>query len=240
MFSGSVTRLHRWPVKSLRGERVEAARFDDRGMAGDRAHALIDLRPQRTGTVLTVRQNPQLLSWHSAYPGAPEEPPTLRAPDGTTWSWTDPALPAALAASLGMPLELRSADGMQDRGPTVLVTVEASRAALEDELGAAVDLARFRPNVHLDIDAPAFAEQDWVAGTTVTVGEVILEIVGPKTGPCIRCAVPGWDPAGRERWRKLQTWLIEQHENKFGLIMRVTRPGTIRTGAGVWAQPLWL
>ncbi|GAB2993015.1 MOSC N-terminal beta barrel domain-containing protein [Amycolatopsis acidiphila] len=238
MFSGSVVQLHRWPVKSLRGERVEAARFDDRGMAGDRAHALIDLRPKRTGKVLTIRQNPGLLSWHSAYRGPAEEPPTLRAPDGTDWSWIDPRLPAALSESLGVPLELRNADGMQDRGPTVLVTIEASRAALADELGAAVDLARFRPNLHLTLDAPAFAEESWGEGTTLTVGDVILEAVGEDAGPCIRCVVPSWDPAGRDRWPKLQTWLIEQHENKFGLIMRVTRPGTVRAGDEVWAQPL--
>lgn len=238
MFTGSVAQLHRWPVKSLRGEQIEAARFDDRGMAGDRAHALIDLRPKRAGKVLTVRQNPELLSWRSTYRGPAEEPPTLLDPDGAEWSWTDPGLPAALTASLGMPLELRAADGMQDRGPTVLVTIEASRAALEDELGAAVDLARFRPNLHLRIDAPAFAEEDWAQGTTITVGEVILEAVGRLAGPCIRCAVPSWDPAGRERWPKLQAWLIEQHENKFGLIMRATRPGTVHTGDPVWVQPV--
>ncbi|WP_236789181.1 MOSC domain-containing protein [Amycolatopsis sp. GM8] len=237
MFSGSVAQLHRWPVKSLRGEEVDAARFDDRGMAGDRAHALIDLRPKRAGKVLTVRQNQELLSWRGSYPGGPEEPPTLSAPDGTEWSWRDPALPAALSESLGLPLELRAEEGQQDRGPTVLVTVEASRQALENELGGPVELARFRPNLHVDLDAPAFAEQDWGEGTAITVGDVVLEIVGARAGPCIRCAVPSWDPAGRERWPKLQTWIIEQHENKFGLIMRVTRPGTIRTGDAVWARP---
>ena len=44
MFEGTVAALHRWPVKSLRGEEAGAARFDERGMAGDRAHALIDGR----------------------------------------------------------------------------------------------------------------------------------------------------------------------------------------------------
>ncbi|GAA4667022.1 MULTISPECIES: MOSC domain-containing protein [Amycolatopsis] len=233
MFSGSVAQLNRWPVKSLRGEQPSAALFDHRGMAGDRAHALIDLREKRAGRVLTVRQNPELLSWRSEYRGDVGEPPTLYGPDGAEWSWTDPGLPAALTGSLGMPLELRTADGQQDRGPTVLVTVEASRAALEDELGAPVALERFRPNVHLTLDAPAFAEEDWGEGTAITIGDVVLEAVGERSGPCIRCAVPSWDPQGRERWPKLQTWLIEQHDNKFGLIMRVTQPGTISTGDAV-------
>lgn len=240
MFSGSVARLHRWPVKSLRGERVTSARFDERGMAGDRAHALVDLRPNRHGKVLTVRQNQELLRWHSSYASSyadRADAPVLHAPDGTEWSWRDPGLPAALSESLGLPLELRAADGQQDRGPSVLVTIESSRAALEHELGAEVDLDRFRPNLHLTLDAPAFAEERWEIGTTLTVGEVILEAIGYPDGPCIRCAVPSWDAHGRERWPKLQTWLIERHENKFGLIMRVTRPGTISVGDDVWAVP---
>lgn len=237
MFTGSVLRLDRWPVKSLRGERPAAARFDERGMAGDRAHALIDLRPRHSGKVLTVRQNQQLLRWRSSYPDA-SEVPVLHAPDGTEWSWRDPGLRTALSESLGLPLDLRAADGQQDRGPSVLVTIESSRVALEQELGAEVDLDRFRPNLHLSLDAPPFAEENWDIGTTLTVGEVTLEATGYKGGPCIRCAVPSWDPAGRERWPKLQTWLIEQHENKFGLIMRVTRPGTISLGDEVWAVPV--
>lgn len=237
VFEGSVDLLSRWPVKSLRGEDVPAARFDERGMVGDRAHALIDQREKRAGQRLTVRQNEKLLSWHSFYRDE-DEPPTLRAPDGKEWSWTDPALPATLSESLGFPLTLRSADGQQDRGPTVLVTIEASRQALEGELAAPVELARFRPNLHLSLDAPAFAEEEWGVGTTLTIGDVILEAVGEQAGPCIRCAVPSWDPAGKERWPKLQRWLIEQHENKFGLIMRATRPGTVHVGERAWLQPV--
>ncbi|NKQ58083.1 MOSC domain-containing protein [Amycolatopsis sp. K13G38] len=241
MFEGTVAGLNRWPVKSLRGERVAAARFDDRGMAGDRAFALIDQRDRRRGSVLTVRQNPAMLTWRSFYddePVAYSAPPALRGPDGTKWSWTDPGVAGALSASLGIPLELRAADGMQDRGPTVLVTFEASRVALERELGAPVDLDRFRTNMHLELDAPAFAEEDWGEDTRITVGEVELTATGKNSGPCIRCAVPSWDAAGRERWPKLQTWLIEQHENKFGMIMRVTRAGVARVGEAASVQPV--
>ena len=67
-----VLELSRWPVKSLRGERVTAARFDERGMAGDRAYALLDERPNRAGNVLTVRQNQTLLSWSASYGDLPD------------------------------------------------------------------------------------------------------------------------------------------------------------------------
>lgn len=240
MYEGSVAGLHRWPVKSLRGEQIDAARLDERGLAGDRGHILTDLRPARSSRALTVRQIPELLRWSSGYGSDVIEPagsPHLRAPDGTDWSWDDPGLAGELSQTLGIPLELRTAPGRQDRGPTLLVTFEASRAALERELSAPVELARFRPNVHLDIDAPAFAEEDWGEGTTIVAGDVRLEIVGKNSGPCIRCVVPSWHPAGRERWPKLQRWLIEQHENKFGLIMRATSAGVVHTGERAAVRP---
>ncbi|MBB2913618.1 hypothetical protein FHS43_004927 [Streptosporangium becharense] len=235
-YFGKVGRILRWPVKSLRGEELPEGRFDERGLAGDRAYALVDERDNHAGRVLTVRQRPELLHWSSAYgTGAV---PTLTAPDGTAWAWDDPALPETLAHSLGTPLSLRAADGQQDRGPTVLVTVAASLEALGEELGAPVDLLRFRPNLHLDLVAPVFAEESWAPGTAITVGEVRLEVTGDNAGPCIRCAVPSWDPRGRERWPELQKWLISAHGNKFGVIMRVTRPGTVRHGDPVTVLPV--
>ncbi|MEB3365792.1 MOSC domain-containing protein [Saccharopolyspora mangrovi] len=232
-----VLELSRWPVKSLRGEQVTAARFDERGMAGDRAYALLDERPNRAGNVLTVRQNQTLLSWSASYGDLPDpvEPPTLSGPDDQRLSWDDPKLADVLAESLAVPVRLNPADGQQDRGPTVLVTFESSRRGLGEELGAEVDLRRFRTNLHVDADLPPFAEQDWEPGATITAGEVELTVTGDHAGPCIRCAVPSWDAAGRERWRELQAHLIQHHENKFGVIMRVTRPGTVGVGDAVEA-----
>ena len=160
MYRGDIRGLHRWPVKSLRGERVTTARLDHRGMAGDRAYSLLDERPDRAGKQLTVRQMPRMLAWEAAYPatcdGSPEPPgdPVLYDADGAAWGWDDPGLPAALAEAYDLPLSLHAADGQQDRGPTVLVTFEASLRALAEEMGAEVDLLRFRPNIHLDADVP--------------------------------------------------------------------------------------
>lgn len=232
MLAGTVRGLHRWPVKSLRGEDVSAARLDDRGMAGDRAHALVDGRRGRDGKVRTVRQDAGMLGWSAAYGDVPDPvgPPELRGPDGTTWTWGDPELAEALTTSLGGPLDLRAAPGQQDRGPTVLVTFQASLDGLAEELGAEVDLRRFRTNLHLEADLPAFAEQRWEPGVRLAVGEVELAVTGEHSGPCVRCAVPSWDAAGRERWRGLQQHLIGAHDNLFGVIMRVTRAGDVRVG----------
>ena len=60
--------------------------------------------------------------------------------------------------------------------------------------------------------------------------DVMAAVTGDDAGPCIRCAVHSWDATGRERWRDLQNHLIGRHDNKFGVIMRVTKPGTVRVG----------
>lgn len=53
-----VSALWRYPVKSLRGERVETSRITRHGLVGDRAFGIVDLE---TGHVLTARREPRLL-----------------------------------------------------------------------------------------------------------------------------------------------------------------------------------
>ena len=45
---GSVLQLWRFPVKSMRGERLERAEITPGGLVGDRAWALIDVATGRT------------------------------------------------------------------------------------------------------------------------------------------------------------------------------------------------
>jgi uncharacterized protein len=234
--AGTVVSLHRWPVKSMAGEQVDALRVDSRGAGGDRAQALFDLfgRERRR---LTVRQLPRMLSWTAAYPdtpGAALDPdapplPTLTAPDGRTFAWDDSALEAALREDLGRDVILkRDLALMPDLPDSLLVTVEASRTALESELGRPVDLRRFRPNLHLRLDAPAFAEEGW-AGRRVRVGEAELELLHP----CERCVIPTRDPDTREKWPQLLRHLARAHDTLFGINARAVRPATVRVGDAV-------
>jgi uncharacterized protein YcbX len=234
--SGTVLELRRFPVKSLAGEPADALRIDARGAGGDRAQALTGIfggaRRQ-----LTVRQVPRMLAWSAEYPEAPgadldpDDPPLplLTAPDGRTFRWDDPALPGALRDDLGRPVTLvRDLALMPDLPDSLLVTVEASRAALERELGRPIDLRRFRPNLHLRLDAPAFAEEGWT-GRRVRVGDAELELLHP----CERCAIPTRDPDTTEKWPQLLRWLAAEHDTLFGINARAVRPATVRVGDAV-------
>lgn len=231
--TGTVLELRRFPVKSLAGEPVAALRLDSRGAGGDRAQALTGIFGG-TRRRLTVRQVPRMLAWAAAYPDAPgdaldpDDPPLpiVTAPDGRTFRWDDAALPGALRDDLGRPVTLvRDLALMPDLPDSLLVTVEASRAALERELHRPIDLRRFRPNLHLRLDAPAFAEEGWT-GRRVRVGDAELELLHP----CERCAIPTRDPDTTEKWPELLRWLAAEHDTLFGINARALRPATIRVG----------
>jgi uncharacterized protein len=234
MAEGVLTDLARWPVKSLGGEQLAAARLDRHGLGGDRTYALLDRREGRQDRWVTARQAPRMLAWSAAYPDAPDDrldpaqppPPTLRAPDGTRWGWDDPALEAALAADLGLAVRRhRDPGGQQDLRSSLLVTTEASRRAVEAALGRPVELRRFRTNLHLDLDAPAFAEEGWEGGR-LTVGEVTLTLAHP----CARCVIPTRDPDDLSRWPELLRWLHRRRGGLFGVNATVTGGGRVRVG----------
>jgi uncharacterized protein YcbX len=235
--SGSVAQLHRWPVKSLAGEPVDALRVDPRGAGGDRTYALTHVFKGQTRR-LTAREAPRLLAWRATYDGAdvdPAEPPSpvLTAPDGTRHAWDDPALPAVLAADLGREVTLhRDLDGQQDLERSVLVTTAATLAAVGDELGQPLDLRRFRTNVHVVIDAPAFAENGW-EGRRMTIGDAELELLHP----CVRCAIPTRDPDSQVKWPQLLKHLTHVHGGWFGINARPLNAAAIRMGDPVTVSP---
>jgi len=74
-----VQEIWRFPVKSMQGERLEAAEVEPQGLRGDRAFALFDTE---TGLGLTARRVPQLLFAAAAYRN--DGAVTITLPDGTT------------------------------------------------------------------------------------------------------------------------------------------------------------
>ena len=119
----------------------------------------------------------------------------------------------------------RDLGGQQDLRASVLVTTEASRLAVAEALGRPLELRRFRPNLHLELDAPAFAEEGWEGGR-LQVGEVTLALAHP----CARCVIPTRDPDGPGRWPELLRWLHRRRDGLFGVNARVVAGGRVRVG----------
>ena len=86
---GAVAGLWRFPVKSMRGERLEQAQLTESGLVGDRAYALIATDTGKVVTAKSVRLFPGLLGCRAAFVEPPraggELPPVLiTLPDGTS------------------------------------------------------------------------------------------------------------------------------------------------------------
>ena len=225
MPSGSVLSLHRWPVKSFAGERLDVLDLDARGVPGDRAHALWLKGDKR----ISARLVPGLLRWSARY-DAPVNgtipAPVLTAPDGATNRWGDAGLDAVLSADLGRDVALvRDEAGQQDLPNTVLVTLEPTRVALEQELGFPVDLRRFRTNIHVGLDAGAWAEAGW-EGARLRVGDAELELLHP----CLRCSIVARDPDTNAKSPAVLKRLIREHGAIFGINARPLGSATIRVG----------
>lgn len=231
-------RLWRWPVKSMAGEEVRALSLGPRGAGGDRAHAVLH-EHKGQWRPLTAREAPRLLAWRAAYPFNldagldPANPPhaIVTEPSGArSWRWGDPRLRSALERDLGRPVRLeRDTDGIPDVPATVLLTVAGTLAALSQELGTDVDARRFRPNLHLELDAEPWAELAWAGAELELEGGVRLRV----RGPCERCAIPTRDPDTQEKWPGLLAHLAAEHGQDFGLLARVTAVGRVSAGERV-------
>jgi hypothetical protein len=97
--------LWRHAVKSLQGERLESARFEDDGLAGDRRWGIRDVR---TGRILTARRRPELLGAAASYDG---ELPVITLPGGCTAVGPGPGTDGLLSRWLGSPVSLVASAG---------------------------------------------------------------------------------------------------------------------------------
>ena len=85
--SYTVGSLHRFPVKSMMGEDLESTFVTERGLAGDRAYALVEPETNRIGTAKIPRKWGDLFKCHAWYDSEPTGEGLLAAeitlPDGS-------------------------------------------------------------------------------------------------------------------------------------------------------------
>ena len=119
--------------------------------------------------------------------------PTVTAPDGARFGWGDPRLADALADDLGPPVRLRRDLGGHP-GPAQQRARDLRgepRARSEAELGAEIDLRRFRhqPPPRRSTRRPGRRPTGRAARCASPAGCVLRLL-----HPCVRCAIPTRDP----------------------------------------------
>jgi uncharacterized protein YcbX len=111
---GIVGALWRYPVKSMQGEELNASAVGERGLLGDRAHALLDAADGKVGSAKNPRKWPGLFHFRAAYleppaAGAALPPVRLTLPDGATTLGTAAERDRLLSSAIGRPVRLPSA-----------------------------------------------------------------------------------------------------------------------------------
>jgi uncharacterized protein YcbX len=106
----AVTALYRYPVKSMLGESLQRCRVDERGLAGDRAYALVDVETGTVASAKVPRLWGGLLGFSARCVGEPERgvapPVEITFPDGSVHHSGDADIDAALSAAIGRDVRL--------------------------------------------------------------------------------------------------------------------------------------
>jgi uncharacterized protein len=227
-----VAELWRYPVKSLRGERVDAAELGPHGLHGDRQWALFDAD---TGLGLTGRRVPELL--FAAARVRDDDTLEIILPDGRVAADDE-----ALSGWLGRPVELRRATDHRPRqyenptdteteAPDSWFAFTGSDAGFHDKLAVTLlspesagsaALARFRANVILDRGG-----EDGLVGTTVRVGDALVTVVEPVPR-CVMVTRP--QPGGIGRDTGVLKTIHRERGGNLAVGAVVITPGTVRTG----------
>jgi uncharacterized protein YcbX len=111
--AGSVLSIHRYPVKSMLGEDLDACEIDERGLFGDRAYALLDTSDGKVASAKHPRKWAALFNCHAAFEEAPRVGAAvpavrIRLPDGTEVSSDQPSSDERFSTALGRGVKLNS------------------------------------------------------------------------------------------------------------------------------------
>jgi uncharacterized protein YcbX len=229
-----VRELWRYPVKSLQGERLDAAMVTADGLDGDRRYAIFDLD---TGLGLTARRAPELLFASAAL--TPDGDLRITLPDGSLADGDD-----ALSEWLGRRVALRCAEqnpGSRyenvvdfEREPSsAWEAFEGAAGAFHDSSHARVSLLstgtisgwdrrRFRPNLLLDSGG-----EDALIGATVAIGQATVHIVG-KIRRCVMVTRP--QPGGIDRDLSVLRTIARERAGCLAVGALTTRAGIMRIG----------
>ncbi|MSO42402.1 MAG: MOSC domain-containing protein [Solirubrobacterales bacterium] len=201
--------IWRYPVKSLRGERVQRARLERGGLDGDRS-----IHIHRDGKVVTALTLPRLEGLAGTL-GEDGEPRI----DGQRWDSAEAH--DKVRAIAGEEIELVRIDGVRYDEAPLLVTSDGAVGALGE------DGRRFRPNLVVE-GVEGLSERDWV-GLRLRVGEVELIV----RESCVRCMVTTIHPDSLEIEPSILRRINEEFNGLMGVYCEVALSGEIAQGDSV-------
>jgi uncharacterized protein len=230
---GHVEAIFRYPVKSMGGERLEAANLGWHGLDGDRRLAFRKMNDRSEFPWLTASKLPDLLlfSPHRGEDGAQGDIPThIRTPDGDALPVFGEDLAAEVGRRYGTAVQMMQLKhGIFDEASISVITLdtvcEISRLA-----GQSADVRRFRPNVLVRSLRPVpFQEDEWVGGV-LAFGEGDDAPAIAVTMRDVRCSMLNLDPDSASPAPEVLKAVVRANQNNAGIYGAVTRIGRLAVG----------
>jgi len=206
-----VQELWRYPVKSLRGERLAVADVELDGVVGDR---LVHVR-QQSGRVVTSRFRPQLLGLQGSI-GDDGEPRIEGMP------WDSAGARELVRAAAGPGVELVRFKGGDHGQRYDVLPLTVLTTSMAEAVG--VDRRRFRPNLVI-AGAVDLDEAGW-AGYGLRAGGVVIGVRNRRT----RCVMTTFDPDTLEQDPGVLRRIVHSFGGEVALDCWVVQPGRIAEG----------
>jgi uncharacterized protein YcbX len=233
---GKIEALFRYPVKSMRGESLDAATLGWHGLDGDRRLAFRRLDDRGGFPWLTASKVPSLILFTPARhaDGNGNALPThVRTPEGETMPLFGDALAEDVARRHGAPVQMMQLDhGIFDDASISVITVDTVREVCR-LAGTPADVRRFRPNIVVrSTRAVPFEEGAWLGGV-LTFGAGPDAPAVTVTTHDVRCAMVNFDPDGGRPTPEVLKAAVRANQNRAGIYATVTRIGQLAVGQGI-------
>ena len=241
---GRVEAIFRYPVKSMSGERLEAANLGWHGQQGDRRLAFQRMRiNDRSGLPwLTASKLPDLLRFaplrregSDREDGAQEDLPThIRTPDGEEMPVFGESLAKEIERRYGAPVQMTQLrHGIFDEASISVIASDTVRE-IGRLAGRSLDIRRFRPNVVVRLLRPVpFQEDEWLGGV-LSFGEGDDAPAVTVTMRDERCSMVNLDPDSARPAPEVMKAIVGANQNNAGVYGAVTRAGRLAVGQRIF------
>jgi uncharacterized protein YcbX len=234
---GHVEAIFRYPVKSMRGERLEVAQLGWHGLDGDRRFAFRRVDDRSGFPWLSASQLPELLlfSPQRREDVAQEDLPThVRTPDGAEMPVLGEDLATEIGRRYGAPVQMMQLkNGIFDDASISVIASDTIRE-IGRLAGRSLDVRRFRPNivVRLRRSVP-FQEDEWLGGE-LSFGKRDDAPAITVTTRDVRCSMVNLDPDSASSAPEVLKTVVHANQNNAGVYGAVTRIGRLAVGQTIF------
>lgn len=237
---GRIEAIFRYPVKSMRGESLDAATLGWHGLDGDRRLAFRRLEERGGFPWLTASKLPELILFTPLRRGDGDGgalPTHVRTPEGEEMPLFGAALAADVGRRHGAPVEMMQLKhGIFDEASISVITSDTVRE-LGRLAGRSADVRRFRPNIVVrSTRAVPFEEDRWLGGA-LTFGDADDAPAVTVTMRDPRCVMVNLDPDGGSPSPGMMKAVVRANQNNAGVYGTVTRTGRLAVGQAIVLHP---